>query len=62
MRCPRCDGYIWSEVERGGDPVEIAKRYGLEVVCIAGHRIKLSVEDYQRYLREKRRKESGNRI
>jgi len=50
MRCPRCRGYLWTEQERAGEHRECAERYGLDVVCIGGHRFTLTPEDFKYYL------------
>jgi len=49
MKCPKCDGYMWTEQERAGDYEECLRQYGVDVVCIAGHRTKLTLDDYKKY-------------
>lgn len=53
MTCPRCKGYLWTEQERAGEHQECASLYGLDVVCIGGHRFTLTSQDYKEYIRRK---------
>lgn len=44
---------MWTEQERAGEHRECAERYGLDIVCIAGHRFTLTSEDFKEYMRRK---------
>ena len=61
MICPRCKGYLWTEQERAGEHKECAALYGLEVVCIGGHRFMLTPEDYKEYIRRRENVPKKNR-
>lgn len=61
MTCPRCKGYLWTEQERAGEHQECASLYGLDVVCIGGHRFRLTPEDFRKYIRRKKNVPEKNR-
>ena len=61
MLCPTCKGYLWTEQERAGGHRECAERYGLDVVCIAGHRFTLTPEDFKKYIRSKKKRSALNK-
>jgi Ni,Fe-hydrogenase III component G len=42
---------MWTEQERAGEHRECAERYGLDVVCIAGHRRHLTPEDFRKHFK-----------
>jgi hypothetical protein len=61
MKCPICKGYIWTESDRAllGSWKNHIRQHGVDIVCIAGHRISLTSADYRKYMKEKKRIEEG---
>jgi len=49
MKCPKCGGYMWVEQEKAGDYEKCLRRYGIDIVCVAGHRVRLTPHDYKKY-------------
>ncbi len=60
MTCPRCNGYIWTESDRAllESWREHILRYGFEIVCIAGHRDRITPDECARILKAKKEKKN----